>query len=52
MEDLDYLRSIFVKATPRWIGNPFIIGIATTLVIAVVFFTSMFSWPFGAGTLL
>ncbi|EHY57100.1 hypothetical protein HRR83_002599 [Exophiala dermatitidis] len=52
MEDLDYLRSIFAKATPGWIRDPFIISIATALVIAVVFFTSMFSWPFGAGTLL
>ncbi|KAJ4517944.1 hypothetical protein HRR78_003785 [Exophiala dermatitidis] len=52
MEDLDHLRSILAKATPGWIGDPFIIGIATALVIAVVFFTSMFSWPFGTGTQL
>ncbi|KIW35774.1 uncharacterized protein PV06_11884 [Exophiala oligosperma] len=51
-EDLDHLRSIFSKATPGWIRDPFIIGIATTLVIAVVFLNSIFSWPFGAGTLL
>jgi ABC-type multidrug transport system fused ATPase/permease subunit len=51
-DDLEHLRSVLAKATPGWIRDPFIIGIATALVVAAVFFTSMFSWPFGAGSLL
>ncbi|KAK5188865.1 hypothetical protein LTR96_010869 [Exophiala xenobiotica] len=50
--DLDHLRSVLAKATAVWIREPFIIGTATALVVAVVFCTSMVSWPFGAGTLL
>lgn len=52
MEDLGHLRSILAKASPGWIRDPFIIGIVTAVVLAVAFFTAMFSWPFGAGILM